>query len=98
MPTRSGQWKSSAVSAGFGVSILHMRPSVHSVADSARLVRRPIVDVLHAPTLITVDIYGLKKPAFVRAMIDIIRALLRDLGPRGFAVTTPDQEDTLFDV
>lgn len=96
--TRSYETVRSAVSAGFGVSILNMRPSRHSTADSPGVVRKPLADVFSSPTLIVVDIYGSNKPAFVRAMIDIIERYFHDLGQGGFAVTTPDRANTLFDV
>jgi DNA-binding transcriptional LysR family regulator len=96
--TRSYETVRSAVSAGFGVSILNMRPSGHSTADSPGVVRKPLADVFSSPTLIVADIYGNNKPAFVRAIIDIIDRFFHDLGPSGFSVTTPDQASTLFDV
>lgn len=96
--TRSYETVRSAVSAGFGVSILQMRPSGHSAADGAGLVRRPLTDVFPAPALIVADIYGANKPAFVRALIDIVRTFFQELGPSGFAVATPDVASTLFEV
>lgn len=96
--TRSYETVRSAVSAGFGFSILNMRPSRHSTADSPGLVRKPLADVFSSPTLIVADIYGSNKPAFVRAMIAIIQRYFHELGQNGFAVTTPERAATLFDV
>lgn len=96
--TRSYETVRAAVSAGFGFSILNMKPSGHSAADGPGIVRKPLTDVFYAPTLIAADIYGPKKPAFVVAMIEFVKALFAQLGPNGFAVTTADRERTLFDV
>lgn len=96
--TRSYDTVRSAVSAGFGVAILNMRPSRHSVPDTPGVVRRPLADSFSPPTLIVADLYGPNKPAFVRAMIQTIRDFFRDLGPEGFAVTTKNRAKTLFDV
>lgn len=96
--TRSYETVRSAVAAGFGVSILQMRPSGHSAADGPGLVRRALTDVFPAPTLIVADIYGANKPAFVRALIDIIKLFFKELGPEGFSVATPEVASTLFEV
>ena len=96
--THSYETVRSAVSAGFGFSILNMRPGRHSTADSPGLVRKPLADVFSAPTLVVADIYGTNKPAFVRAMISIIGTFFHDLGPGGFAITTHERAKTLFDV
>jgi DNA-binding transcriptional LysR family regulator len=96
--TRSYETVRSAVAAGFGVAILQMRPSGHSAADGVGLVRRPLADVFPAPALIVADIYGAHKPAFVRALIDIVRTFFHELGPGGFAVASPEVAEALFDV
>jgi DNA-binding transcriptional LysR family regulator len=96
--TRSYETVRSAVSAGFGVAILQMRPSGHSAADGPGLVRRALTDVFPPPTLIVADIYGANKPAFVRALIDIVKIFFQELGPAGFSVATPEVASTLFDV
>lgn len=96
--TRSYETLRSAVAAGFGVAVLQMRPNGHSAADGPALVRRPLTDVFPAPALIVADIYGSNKPAFVRALIDIVRAFFVELGPQGFAVATPEVAATLLDV
>lgn len=96
--TRSYETVRSAVAAGFGVAILQMRPSGHSAADGPGLVRRPLSDQFPAPALIVADIYGTNKPAFVRALIDIVRGFFKELGPEGFAVATPEMRRTLLDV
>lgn len=96
--TRSYETVRAAVSAGFGFSILNMKPSGHSAADGPGIVRKPLTDVFYAPTLIAADIYGPNKPAFVVAMIEFVKELFAQLGPKGFAVTTADRERTLFDI
>lgn len=96
--TRSYETLRAAVAAGFGVSVLQMRPNGHSSADGPALVRRPLTDSIPAPALIVGDIYGHNKPAFVRALIDIVRAFFVELGPQGFAVARPDVAATLLDV
>jgi len=96
--THSYETVRSAVSAGFGFSILNMRPSKHSTADSLGLVRKPLADAFSALTLVVADVYGNNKPAFVRAIISIVERFFRDLGPAGFAVTTPERMGGLFDV
>lgn len=96
--TRSYETVRSAVSAGFGVAVLQMKPSGHSAADGPELVRKPLIDVHHAPALIVADIYGSNKPAFVRALIDITKNFFQELGPHGFAVSTPNLASTLLEV
>lgn len=96
--TRSYETVRSAVSAGFGFSILNMRPGKHSTADSSGIVRKPLADVFLAPTLIVVDIYGNNKPAFVRSIINTINVFFHELGQDAFAVTTPDRDNTLLNI
>lgn len=95
---RSYETVKCAVSAGFGVALLHMRPGKYSTPDGPGLVRRPLIDNLPAPTLIVADMYGNHKPAFVRSIIEIVRDLFHDIDPNEFAVGTPEVARTLLDV
>lgn len=94
--TRSYETVRAAVAAGFGASILNMRPLARVTAEEKGLVRRPILDDLPAPTLIVVDIYGRQKPSFVKGLTETIAAFFRDLGPSRFAVTTREREAQLL--
>ncbi|WP_250487920.1 LysR family transcriptional regulator [Caballeronia sp. GaOx3] len=95
---RSYETVKSAVSAGFGMALLHMMPGKHSTQDGPGLVRRPIIDSLPAPTLIVADIYGNHKPAFVRSIIEIVEDLCNDADPIGFAPPESEAASTLLDV
>ena len=87
-----------AVAAGFGASILNMRPIGRAAADGPGLVRKAIVDDLPSPTLITVDIYGHHKPGFVRRLIEVTQDFFHELGAEAFTVTTPERRDMIFNV
>lgn len=95
---RSYETVKSAVSAGFGMALLHMRPGKYSTPDGPGLVRLALVDALPAPTLIVADMYGNHKPAFVRSIIEIVRDLLQDTEPNGFALAPTGVATTLSDV
>lgn len=96
--TRSYETVRSAVSAGFGASILNMRPLGGTSADTAKIVRRPILDDLPAPVLVVADTYGANKPAYVRAFVDAMRTFFRVVGPEHFTVTLPDRAARVFEV
>jgi len=96
--TRSYETVRSAVSAGFGASILNMRPLSRTMADGESIVRRPLIDVLPPPILIIADIYGPNKPLFVRRLIEVLQGFFREVGAARFAVTTAERQLTLFDV
>ena len=95
--TRSYETVRSAVAAGFGVSILNMRPTGRAIPDTANLVRRPLTDDFPAPHLIVADIYGASKPHFVKTLIQMVRDYFWALGAEGYAVTTSDRRQGLFD-
>ena len=67
--TRSYETVLSAVAAGFGSSILHLRPISKAQINTRRIVRRPIVDKLPRQTLVIADIFGPSKPFFARTFI-----------------------------
>jgi DNA-binding transcriptional LysR family regulator len=94
--TRSYETVLSAVASGFGMSVLNMKPINPNKANDAFVVRRPILDDLRAPTLIIADVYGTEKPFFLRGFIDLCKAFFRELGPSGFAVSTPEREPYLL--
>ncbi|WP_029003028.1 LysR family transcriptional regulator [Azorhizobium doebereinerae] len=94
--TRSYETVRAAVSAGFGLAILNMRPISPVMVDAPLLSRRPIADPLPPPTLIVVDPYGSQKPRFLIDFITEMHALFRELGPRQFAVARPEQERELL--
>lgn len=96
--SRSFETCRSAVSAGFGFCFANLRPTGTSAKDGPGIVRRPLLDVGTPPALVVVDIYGGSKPAFVQRFIDVLRGYFRTLGPEKFAVATPEQMQTLFDV
>jgi DNA-binding transcriptional LysR family regulator len=85
-----------AVTEGFGVSVLNMRPLATTAPDSPMIVRRPIIEDVAAPTLVVADIYGETKPLFVREFITTLRRFFSDATPRGFAVTLPEREAGLL--
>ena len=95
---RSYETVKSAVSAGFGIALLHMTPGKYSTPDGPGLVRRPLIDNLPAPTLIVADMYGNHKPAFVRSIIEIVNDLFHETGPIGSPVAMPEVVRTLLDV
>ena len=97
LSTRSYETVRSAVAAGFGVSILNMRPTGHAMADAPHLVRRPLIDAFPAPHLVVADIYGASKPQFVKTLTQMLRQYFLALGPTGFALTTPERSKGLFD-
>jgi DNA-binding transcriptional LysR family regulator len=97
LTTRSYETVRSAVAAGFGVSILNMRPTSHAMADGPHLVRRALTDDFPAPHLVVADIYGPSKPQFVKILIQMVRQYFLNLGPTGFALTTPERSKGLFD-
>lgn len=95
--TRSYETVRSAVAAGFGVSIVNMRPTGRAIADTRHLVRRPLVDDVPAPTLVIADIYGQSKPQFIKTLIQMVRQYFVAIGAAGFAVATPQRRKGLFD-
>ncbi|KGT73216.1 transcriptional regulator [Bradyrhizobium japonicum] len=96
--TRNYDTIRTSVACGFGASVLNMPPLGHACPDGAALIRLPISDDLPAPTVVIADVYGSNKPEYVRLLIEVICGFFRDLGPRNFAIATPKQELTLFDV
>lgn len=70
--TRSYPTMSRAVAAGFGVSVLNMRPLLSTVSDIDGVARRPLVDDLPQPTLVVADAYGAQKPEYARCFIDVV--------------------------
>lgn len=97
LTTRSYETVRSAVAAGFGVSILNMRPTGHAMADASHLVRRPLTDAVPAPHLVVADIYGSSKPQFVKILTQMLRQYFLSLGPKGFAIVTAERSNGLFD-
>jgi len=96
--SRSYETVRSAIAAGFGVSLMNMRPVEDSMGTESRIVRRPISDNLPAPVLVVADMYGPAKPQFVRRLVDLLRQFFVEIGPSRFCVTTTDRESTIFDV
>lgn len=94
--TRSYEGVLSAVAAGFGASILHLRPISKAQADTRRIVRRPIEDDLPHQTLVIADIFGPSKPFFARTFIELFKKFFHDLGPSGFAVAMPNRRASLL--
>jgi hypothetical protein len=47
--------------------------------------------------LVVADIYGASKPQFVKILIQMVRQYFLNLGPTGFALTTPERSKGLFD-
>ncbi len=94
--TRSYETALSAISSGFGMSLLNMRPLNQLRTDGPNIVRRPILDDLPPAKLIIADPYGSQKPYFLSAFIDVFRKFFRDLGPSRFAVSTHDREAHLL--
>ncbi|RWI46334.1 MAG: LysR family transcriptional regulator [Mesorhizobium sp.] len=84
--TRSYETIRAAVSNGFGVSVLNIRPNREASPDGADLRRIPTSDALRQPTLLVVDPYGENKPAYVKAFIRNLYCYLEELGPDKFAV------------
>lgn len=95
---RSYETVKSAVTAGFGMALLHMMPGKYSTPDGQGLVRRPLSDELPSPTLIVADMYGNHKPAFVRSIIDIVKELFHDIDSDDSSVAIPEVARTLSDV
>ncbi|UDL94583.1 LysR family transcriptional regulator [Lichenihabitans sp. PAMC28606] len=96
--SRSYETVRSAVSAGFGLAILNMRPITRSNMDNASVIRVPLSDPLPAPTLQIADLYGPMKPAHIKALVDVFVSLFRDSDPAHFAVVTPERRHLIFDV
>jgi DNA-binding transcriptional LysR family regulator len=84
--TRSYETVRSAVAEGFGASILNMRPTCPTGADSPYILRRPILGEVPVATLVVADNYRDLKPRFVQAFIAILRQHFDALGPTGYAV------------
>lgn len=82
-----------AVSAGFGVSVLNMRPFEKSCKDPEGLIRLPISDPLNHPTLIVADIYGNKKPSYIVKLIDTIDHYFKEIGPERYSFKGVDIND-----
>jgi DNA-binding transcriptional LysR family regulator len=96
--SRSYETVRSAVSARFGASILNMLPIGRATGDGDSIVRRPFIDALPLPILVIADVYGSSKPLFVRRFIEVIEGLFQEVGAARFAVSTPEQQRSLFDV
>lgn len=71
--TRSYPTMSRAVAAGFGISVLNMRPSLGIVSDLNGVVRRPLIDALPQPTLVVAEGYGAQKPEYTHYFIQTVR-------------------------
>lgn len=95
--TRSYDTVRCAVAAGFGASVLNMRP-IGRAADGPDLVRRPFADELPSPTLIVADVYGAQKPVFVRRLIEVTQSFFRGIGAEAFAITTQERRHRIFEV
>lgn len=67
-----------AVAAGFGNSVLNLRPPKPLDVETGCL-RLPLTDALPAPMLIAVDNYGDQKPRVVRAFMDELHAYFAPL-------------------
>lgn len=85
--TRSYETVRSAVAEGFGASILNLRPTTVTGADTPMIVRRPIRGEVPVATLIVADSYGDLKPRFVQTFTDTLRRHFAALGPGGYAVS-----------
>ncbi|WP_131195925.1 LysR family transcriptional regulator [Lichenihabitans psoromatis] len=96
--SRSYETVRSAVSAGFGLAILNMRPITRSNMDNGSVIRVPLSDPLPAPTLQIADLYGPMKPVHIKALVDVFVSLFRDSDPAHFAVVTPERRHLIFDV
>lgn len=94
--TRSYETVRSAVASGFGVAILNLNPMGGASRDGPLIARRPILDDLPPAPLILTDMFGRLKPPHVKMFIDELRAFFREIGPRTFAVTTPEREARLL--
>lgn len=94
--TRSYETVRCAVASGFGMSILNMRPLSLTMGDPPELVRVPLSDDLPAPALQVIDVYGQRKPLFLRRFIEITRDFFTNLGPARFAVATPHRQPSLL--
>lgn len=94
--TRSYETVRSAVASGFGMSILNMRPIGRATADGNAIVRRPILDELPPPSIITLDLYGNSKPMFVQVFIETLQRFFRDVGPTRFSVVTKERASSLL--
>lgn len=86
----------SAVSSGFGVSILNIRPSSGTSPDSLDIKRIPISDKLKQPTLLVADPYGDRKPKYVRSFIHLLHRYFVELSPERFAVVKKEYSEGLI--
>lgn len=94
--TRSYETVRSAVASGFGMSVLNMKPVGGANADSALIVRRPLVDELPPPSISIIDLYAHSKPLFLRLFIDVCRQFFREVGPAGFSVALRHTHQSLL--
>ena len=94
--TRSHETIRSAVSNGFGASVLNIRPGREASPDGVDLRRVPISDPLRQPTLMVFDPYGDQKPQYVRSFILILHQYLEDLGSENFAVAKKEYSGDLL--
>ncbi len=86
-----------AISEGFGLSILNLRPLTPIYAEQGAIVRKPIVDDLPFAKLVVADTYGAEKPYFLQSFIATFRKYLAEIGTDGFAVRNPGhKKDLLF--
>ncbi|UDF32029.1 UNVERIFIED_ORG: LysR family transcriptional regulator (plasmid) [Roseateles sp. XES5] len=85
-----------AVGEGFGMSILNLKPMTRLDTDRGTIVRKPIADDLPPAKLVVADLYGAEKPAFLRDFIGVFKAYMREIGPAGFSVTTPERQHDLL--
>jgi len=95
--THSYETVRSAVSNGFGMSILNILPTPETIPDNPNLLRLPLKEKLRQPTLFAADPYGAQKPAAVTAFIKELHSYFVELGPSVFAVTQDaEAEDLLY--
>lgn len=71
--TRSYPTLCRAVAAGFGVSVLNMRPLLGTKSDHNSVIRRPLIDTLPQPALIVVEDLSAKKPEYTHYFIQVVR-------------------------
>ncbi|RWQ87258.1 MAG: LysR family transcriptional regulator [Mesorhizobium sp.] len=79
--TRSYESVRSAVTCGFGFSILNMMPLGRGSPDSDQLARRPLIEDLPAPKLVVADRYGSAKPPFLQRFTNVAQMFFKKIGP-----------------
>jgi DNA-binding transcriptional LysR family regulator len=93
--TRSYDSVRAAVSSGFGVSVLNMKPFEASSKDPENLIRLPISDALPHPTLIVADTYGKRRPKYISYLIEVIDDYFHQLEPDLYSFMAPNPRDRL---